>query len=1011
MGILDKLKPQPRWKHSDPAVRLQAIAELNEPGELAMLAEHDPDAKVRKAAIAKVSEPGVLGRVTAADGDPGVKDAAADRLLGLALDTAFPEAAMAAGLVSDVRRVSSIAKSTAADAVRDVALAKLSDERALGGVARHAKVERTALAAGARLTSADELLATTLNSEHRDVALAAFDRVVTGGAHADVALLKSIEARTQQKAVARRAKTMLQEIEDAEQGRRVAEEEGRKQESVLLAAVESLSDVTDPDRVAADLARLSAEWDALAVADAESALRFAAAADAARTRMTQRRGEIEAARELTRRRDEALASREALCRRVEAIEGDDVLERLAPVEEEWAQLEPLVEYQADGDRMAVRFAQAASVCRKRHAMGTALQEARSTLDALVVEAEALPTAGDKATTVRWRALSREARALMATLNEAAQPASDLADRLAVVAQGFAAQETAAREAAAKTKQERASKLTRLATRGKRTAESEAITLREGDRLLRDITTALDEVGSGEPTKEMSEAIAALRTLQEQLAPRVKELRDMDEWRRFANAHLQEELIAMAEAIVASLKAEEEAGTASDLEATAKAFRELQTRWQEVSDAPLHSGKRLWDRFKAAMDFIRSRCEVYFAQLRQERSANLAAKAAIIEHAEALANSTDWVKTAARLQELQKAWDETGPGPRDSGRNLAQRFRAACNVFFSRRRDDLGTKKKEWDENLTRKDALCARAEQLSESTEWDVAAPELKKLQAEWKTVGPVSHKKSEVMWNRFRSAADKFFERYHKRHELAAAEKVAEHAVHVVGLESLVALEEAPDDLGGQVQALRTAIANAPPVEGAEMKAVRERWTAALAALVGRWPAAFTGTDLDPAATQERLEKLVAKVENLIKEEGATVAPATKSATELLAEKLRSALATNAMGVRPDESKWRAAGTTVDEAQNAWRRIAFLPNDETRALESRFKAACQRVMEQVKQHVRAPVEFPDDGAGGRGRDGRPRREKHAGGRGPGGPRPSRGPGAAAAGDAGRANPKSTPRT
>ena len=77
-----------------------------------------------------------------------------------------PEAATAAGLLSDVRRVSVIAKSTAADAVREIALARLTDERALGGVARHAKVESTALAAAARLGSADELLATVLNSEH-----------------------------------------------------------------------------------------------------------------------------------------------------------------------------------------------------------------------------------------------------------------------------------------------------------------------------------------------------------------------------------------------------------------------------------------------------------------------------------------------------------------------------------------------------------------------------------------------------------------------------------------------------------------------------------------------------------------------------------------------------------------------------------------------------------------------------------------------------------------------------
>ena len=109
MGILDRLKPQPRWKHSDPAVRVQAIPELGDPIELAALAEHDPDAKVRKTAIAKVDDPVVLGRVTTSDIDPGVQDAAADRLLGLALDGSNSEAATAAGLLSDVRRVSLIA--------------------------------------------------------------------------------------------------------------------------------------------------------------------------------------------------------------------------------------------------------------------------------------------------------------------------------------------------------------------------------------------------------------------------------------------------------------------------------------------------------------------------------------------------------------------------------------------------------------------------------------------------------------------------------------------------------------------------------------------------------------------------------------------------------------------------------------------------------------------------------------------------------------------------------------
>lgn len=994
MGLLDKLKPQPRWKNADPAVRLQAIADLETPSDLADLAEHDADTKVRRAAIERVSDPAVLGRVAASDADPGVRDAAGDRLLALALEASGEDAVAAAGFLSDVRRVSAIAKSAGADAVREVALAKLTDERALGGVARHAKAEATALAAAARLSSPEELLSTVLNSDHRDVALAVFDRVVRAGSggDTDVALLETIAARTQQKAVARRAKTMLQEIADAETARRDAEAERQKQESALCAAVEGLADATDPERAAAELARLSTAWEGLAGADAASARRFAAGVEAARARITQRRGEAEAALAATRRRDEALASREALVEQLRTIEGEDVLARVDAVEAEWAALPPLVEYEKEGAAVARRFAETAAACRDRHARGVALQQARNALDALVAEAEGL--AGDigDATAARWRILSRDARALVAKLNDAAQPVADLADRLAAVAGGFEAHEKAARDAAAKVKQDRVAKLARLAERGKRTAESETLTLREGERLLREITAAVDEGGAGASAKETREAVAALRAVQEQLAPRVKELREMDDWRRFANVQPQEELIAMAEAIVASLKAEEEAGTDSDLAATAKALRELHVRWQDVAAVPHHSARRLWDRFKEATDFIRSRCEIFFVQQREERSANLAAKTAVVEEAEALATSTDWNKTSARLQELQKAWEATGPVPSEAGRGLAQRFRAACNAFFTERRGVMSSMKKEWDENLARRTALCERAEELSTSTEWDATASELKKLQAEWKTIGPVSHKQREAIWNRFRAAADGFFSRYHDRHKIAAAEQVAEHAATVGALEAVAALAEAPEDLGAQVQALRTTFSGLPRVENAEMRALNERWRAALAALAARWPEAFAGTDLDAAAIQARLEKILAKVERLLTND-APGAPAPASDTASLADRLRSALANNAMGVRPDESKWRAARKTVEESQDAWRRITVVPNDETRALEARFTSACTRVMEQVKRHVRPTEEF-DEAPRGRGRRDRPgggrpgdqrsRREPRSGG--PGGP-------------------------
>ena len=460
------------------------------------------------------------------------------------------------------------------------------------------------------------------------------------------------------------------------------------------------------------------------------------------------------------------------------------------------------------------------------------------------------------------------------------------------------------------------------------------------------------------TREIDEAAGKLRELQAQVAPRVRELREMDEWRRFANAQRQEQLIAMAEAIVASLKSEAEAGKESDLAATARALRELHAKWHEVAEAPRHSAQRLWDRFRGATDFIRSRCESYFAQLRAERESNVQKRAALVEEAEALANSGDWGKATARFQALQTEWQQMGPGPRDAQRDLSHRFRVACNAFFARRREDLTSRKKTWSENLERKEALCERAETLAESTEWESASSEMKRLQSEWKSIGPVRRSKSEVVWARFRAAADRFFERYHNRHQIALAGKLAEREALVVELEQLASAEEPVADLSDRVQSLRTTWNRSVPIPGAEIKPLADRWQAALARVVERQGDAFKGTELDPAAVRQRMEKLIARIETFLAD--VKEPSASQSQTELLAARLRSALASNAMGGRVNEdSKWRSAADAVKEAQTAWQRLGPLVTPEARALDTRFRDVCRRVMDQARRHAPPPGRRP----------------------------------------------------
>lgn len=968
MGLLDKLKPQPRWKHADPAIRQEAVRELPEDSiDLATLAETDPDVRVRRAAVAQTSDIATLSRVAAGDPDQESRDRASDRLVALATSNADHAAGLAAiRSLTDPRRLSTIAKGDAPEAIRTEALGRLSDERALGAIARGARHEDTARAALDRLASRDECLDVALRSEHKDVALAALDRTV--GSDPNLEELQSIEVRAAQKAVSRRARALIQDIEAAEAARKAAEEERRRREAAVCEELERLAVVADVDVARAELERLTTLWGAVGVeADDQVRERFRAAADAVQTGIGRRVREAEEAVEHARQRAEAIATREALCDRVETLEGTDVLEQLVPIEEEWRSLMPLVGNGPEADRLAERFARAVTACRKRHEMSAVLDETRDRLAALVLEAEGLTSQEDQAGALsRWSALSREARGLAAQLEEAARPETALADRLSAVAEVFGAREAAAREALTAAQAQASALLKRLVDRARQTAAAEQVTLREGDRLMRDIKTSLETVGRVESNREIEQGVADIKKLQEAIAPRVRELREMDEWRRFANAQRQEQLIATAEGLVATLKADEEAGRVSDLTAAGKALREMHASWREAAEAPRHSAQRLWERFRTATATIREKCEPHFASLRENRKQSVEAREQIVAEAETLAESTEWTKTAARFQELQQAWREAGPVPRALGQDLARRFRTASTTFFNRRREDMAGRKKVWAENLSKKEALCERAESLAESTDWDTTAAEIKRLQAEWKTIGPIRRQKTEAVWNRFHTACDQFFQRYHNRHQLMLASKLSEREALVVELEGLAGAEAA-DDVADRVQALRNSWNRGVPVPLPEMQTLTDRWHAALKAVVSHSPESFRGTEMDPAAVRHRLERVLAKVESLLGDIQEPAAAAGMSQTEALAARLRTAFASNAMGSRGNqEAKWRSATDAVKDAQATWRRLAAMAGPEDEVLNARFREVCRRVNEEVRRHTSGGSHGQHSGAGRR---------------------------------------------
>jgi hypothetical protein len=951
MGILEKLRPQPRWKHADPGVRAAAVYELgpDEDEALRLLAREDTEARVRRAAVTRLSDIAVLGDIGRTDPDEDVRAEAVRGLAGLAAEVDDVERAGDAVrqlvALGRLKEVVIAARENPVSAVRATVVDLLDDPKSLGAVSRHAQDGATRLRALARLQDPEEILNVALKSEHTDAAVSALDRVDGNEP------LSAIAQRARNKVAARRARMKIRQLEDAAQPHDAAaapmSPEDRQKAQDLLHRAETLVTTADPDEATSALADVRLAWAELqadAEIDVSLAQRFDAATEAVREAVDVRRQErsTEEARTAAIAREQA--DRLAIVTEIEQLSGAEALDRIAELRVQWDGLPPMPsEYAASLTR---RFQDASRTFEDRERRRVLAEAAAGRLETLATELEQLLASDQPVEEVvaRWRGLRRDAD----VLREHAPANMSAAERLERAVTALEEKELQYQQARAKVEQDHLRRLQQLCRQVDTLVGTEQLTLKAGDRALREIRTAIEERVPLPSKKDRQEILAKLEAARAKLQPRVQELRDADEWQRWANLQVQEEICKEMEA----LKAEE------NLDVAGRRMRELQARWKPVALAPRAQGEVMWRRFKTAQDEVFARTSAHFAAQNEERAGNLVRKQALCERAEALADSTDWVKTATEIQSLQAQWKAIGPVARGHEKAIWERFRGACDRFFTRRQEDLKRRKEDWAANLSRKEALCEKAEALAESADWDNTAAQFKQLQSEWKTIGPVRKSRSEAVWQRFRTACDRFFDRYKHRDQLELQEKAAVRDTVIRELEGLVppdgaADAPAPDNLYATVQQARTRWQQGPELPRALQQDLAVRYHQALARLVATWPTAFASTDLDPETTRKRMEKLLARVEELVSAQPA--APVNLSPTEMLAQRLRERLASNTMSgggrsAEAEESRWRAVEQEVRSAQSQWMRLGPVPPQIAAPLNERFQRACRKFFDSRRR-------------------------------------------------------------
>lgn len=200
------------------------------------------------------------------------------------------------------------------------------------------------------------------------------------------------------------------------------------------------------------------------------------------------------------------------------------------------------------------------------------------------------------------------------------------------------------------------------------------------------------------------------------------------------------------------------------------LQELHQEYREIGPVSKELREQIWARFKAASTVINKRHQQHFEEMRANEEENLAKKTAFCEKVETIVaaenkGAADWEKRTKEIIDIQAEWKTIGFAPQKMNVKIFERFRTACDVFFSRKADFFKAMKEKYAQNAEKKKELVEKARQLSESTDWKSTADKLIALQKEWKTIGMVPRKLGDKLWNDFITACNHFFEARNAAH------------------------------------------------------------------------------------------------------------------------------------------------------------------------------------------------------------------------------------------------------
>ena len=204
-----------------------------------------------------------------------------------------------------------------------------------------------------------------------------------------------------------------------------------------------------------------------------------------------------------------------------------------------------------------------------------------------------------------------------------------------------------------------------------------------------------------------------------------------------------------------------------LNSTFAKFHDLQACWRGIGQVPQARVSDLYETYNLHIENFYDYVKINKELRDLDWKRNLEAKTSLCEQAEALIEAASIVEAFHKLQKLHEEWREIGPVAMEHKESLWERFKNASTVINRRHQEHFEGIKAEQVRNFERKTALCEEIEKMiadapTSHKAWNKVSERLQEIQAEWRTIGFAPKKDNNKVYDRFRSACDKFFEVKH---------------------------------------------------------------------------------------------------------------------------------------------------------------------------------------------------------------------------------------------------------